>query len=90
MSSPSILYWISRSKLVIPSFVIVEAAPHGTSLPLTKLGLKEGSSFQTRKLGRELGCLHAVARGSKHILDKPKFSSDFLELGSDHCSVSIA
>jgi hypothetical protein len=82
MSSPSVLYWIFRSKLVIPPFIVVKAAPQGVSPSLTKLGLEKGSSFQIHKVGRESGHLHAVAQGAKHILNKPKLSSNFLKLGS--------
>jgi hypothetical protein len=61
MSSPSVLYWIFRSKLVVPSVVVVEAATYGALSLLTELGLGKGSSFQIHKLGRESGHLHVVA-----------------------------
>jgi hypothetical protein len=83
MSSPPIPHWISGSKLVIPPVVIVEMALDGTSPLFAELSLGEGSSFQICKLGRELGCLHAVAQGSKCIFNKPKLSSDLLKLGSE-------
>jgi hypothetical protein len=60
MSSPSILHWISGSNLVVPPIVVVEAALDRTSPLLTELGLREGSSFQIHKLGRELGCLYVM------------------------------